>query len=75
MGYISEDIDIQSQQGATLHMITIRVILSQFTMIGRNSLYTLDDASVNYNICITPSFLRQEFSLWRYMKILIGIRR
>ena len=38
MGYISEGestIDIQSQQAATLHMITIRVILPQFTMIWR----------------------------------------
>ena len=37
MGYISEGestIDIQSQQAATLHMITIRVILPQFTKIG-----------------------------------------
>ena len=38
-GYISEGertIDNQSEQAATLHMITIRVILPQFTMIGRN---------------------------------------
>ena len=41
MGYISEGestIDIQSQQAATLQMITIRVILPQLTMIGRNRL-------------------------------------
>ena len=38
-GYISEGkitIDIQSEQAATLHMITIRVILPQFTKIGWN---------------------------------------
>ena len=41
IGYISEGemtIDIQSQQAATLHMITIRVILPQFAMIGLNRL-------------------------------------
>ena len=41
LGYISEGertLDIQSQQAATLHMITIRVILPQFTKIGLNRL-------------------------------------
>ena len=40
-GYISEGertIDNQSEQAATLHMITTRVILPQFTMIGHNKL-------------------------------------
>ena len=38
-GYISEGertIDIQLEQGATLHMITTRVIMSQFIKIGHN---------------------------------------
>ena len=53
MGYISEGesiIDIQSQQAATLHMITIRVILPQFTMIGRNRLRigTLYESNLHY---------------------------
>ena len=37
--YISKGektVDIQSKQAATLHLITIRVILPQFTMIGCN---------------------------------------
>ena len=41
MGYTSEGkrtIDIQSQQAATLHVIAIRVILPQFTMLGLNRL-------------------------------------
>ena len=39
MGYITEGertIDNQSEQAGALHMITVRVILPQFTMIGRN---------------------------------------
>ena len=41
MGYISEGvrtIDNQSDQDATLHMITTRVILPQLTMIGQRPL-------------------------------------
>ena len=41
MGYFSEGertIDNQSDQAATLHMITTRVILPQFTMIGQRPL-------------------------------------
>ena len=33
---VKEPIDIQSKLAATLHMITIRVILPQFTKIGCN---------------------------------------